>query len=185
MKGATYGIKAIPTMYDNVMMRSRLEARWAAFFSACGWQWNYEPIDAYGWCPDFVLNFNNRSVYVEVKPVINQTVIAEFVRVSGLLLADRKEDSALLVGESPNFAQCDSTIGVGTGRGSWDDGTADDILIGGCGANTLGCMVGMAPMNALYDCWCCDQYDGSSANNEPAFIKALWARACNETQWKR
>lgn len=28
---------AIPTTYADVQMRSRLEAKWAAFFDLCGW----------------------------------------------------------------------------------------------------------------------------------------------------
>ena len=32
-----YTIKAIPTTYAGVRFRSRLEARWAAFFDLCGW----------------------------------------------------------------------------------------------------------------------------------------------------
>ena len=30
-------IAAIPTTYSGVVFRSRLEARWAAFFDLCGW----------------------------------------------------------------------------------------------------------------------------------------------------
>ncbi|SAL24929.1 hypothetical protein AWB67_00971 [Caballeronia terrestris] len=44
---------AIPTRYAGVNFRSRLEARWAAFFDLAGWQWVYEPLDCNGWLPDF------------------------------------------------------------------------------------------------------------------------------------
>ncbi|MEA2669684.1 MAG: hypothetical protein QOJ33_2618, partial [Chloroflexota bacterium] len=30
---------AIPTTYDGVNFRSRLEAKWAAFFDLLGWRW--------------------------------------------------------------------------------------------------------------------------------------------------
>src|SRR6266849_9023699 len=76
-----YTIKAHPTMYKNVLFRSRLEARWAAFFDLIGWTWAYEPIDLIGWTPDFVVSWecghsgcsgNERpywhSLYIEVKP---------------------------------------------------------------------------------------------------------------------
>lgn len=36
-------IKAIETRYKGYRFRSRLEARWAVFFDACGYQWEYEP----------------------------------------------------------------------------------------------------------------------------------------------
>jgi hypothetical protein len=39
---------AIPTVYKGVQMRSRLEARWAAFFDELGWPWEYEPVDLAG-----------------------------------------------------------------------------------------------------------------------------------------
>lgn len=46
-------IAAIPTMYAGVQFRSRLEARWAAFFDIVGLKWDYEPFDLAGWIPDF------------------------------------------------------------------------------------------------------------------------------------
>lgn len=62
-------MKAIPTIYRGVNFRSRLEARWAAFFDIAKFQWVYEPIDLDGWAPDFSLKTSLGIVYVEVKPV--------------------------------------------------------------------------------------------------------------------
>jgi hypothetical protein len=65
------GVKAIPTNYDGILFRSRLEARWAVFFNALGIDWRYEPegfelADGTRYLPDFaVLNDN---AYVEIKP---------------------------------------------------------------------------------------------------------------------
>jgi hypothetical protein len=59
----------IPTVYRDVQFRSRLEARWAAFFDRVGWGWRYEPFDLSGWIPDFVL-LGKEPILVEVKPVI-------------------------------------------------------------------------------------------------------------------
>ena len=50
-----YNLKNHPTRYKSILFRSRLEARWAAFFDLMGWQWEYEPIDLEGWTPDFLL----------------------------------------------------------------------------------------------------------------------------------
>jgi len=58
---------AIPTKWNGVQFRSRLEARWAAFFTAIGWEWSYEPIDLQGYIPDFLLHLDE-DVLVEVKP---------------------------------------------------------------------------------------------------------------------
>lgn len=74
-------IKAIETVYNGYRFRSRLEARWAVFFDACGVRWEYEP-EGYDlgnglyYLPDFLLHdvtFNHmnyssgRNCYVEVK----------------------------------------------------------------------------------------------------------------------
>jgi hypothetical protein len=60
-------MSAIPTRYNGVQFRSRLEARWAAFFDLVGWRWEYEPLDLDGYIPDFVLCDH---ILVEVKPVL-------------------------------------------------------------------------------------------------------------------
>lgn len=71
-----YTIRAHPTPYNGVLYRSRLEARWAAFFDLCGWEHEYEPVDLVGWTPDFRVRFpcghsecsGSHSLLVEVKP---------------------------------------------------------------------------------------------------------------------
>lgn len=62
--------QAIITTYRNVRFRSRLEARWAAFFDQLLWPWLYEPLDLAGYIPDFILPFTHDPVLVEVKPAI-------------------------------------------------------------------------------------------------------------------
>jgi hypothetical protein len=62
-------IKAIPTEYAGVEFRSRLEAKWAAFFDRCAWRWSYEPQDFNGYIPDFALWFRT-PILVEVKPLL-------------------------------------------------------------------------------------------------------------------
>jgi hypothetical protein len=64
-----YTIKAIPTTYAGVNFRSRLEARWAAFFDLADIKWEYEPFDLEGWAPDFMLRTEVCNVLCEVKPV--------------------------------------------------------------------------------------------------------------------
>lgn len=62
---------AIPTFYKGVRFRSRLEARWAAFFDIAGWPWEYEPVDLDGWIPDFILTGRKgNKILVEIKPII-------------------------------------------------------------------------------------------------------------------
>lgn len=64
-------MKAIKTRYNGAEFRSRLEARWAAFFDLCGWRWTFEPFDLDGWIPDFALHTDKDDIacLVEVKPL--------------------------------------------------------------------------------------------------------------------
>lgn len=43
-----YTVPAIPTKYNGINFRSRLEAKWAAFFDLLEWNWEYEPCDFNG-----------------------------------------------------------------------------------------------------------------------------------------
>ena len=76
-----YSITARPTTYDGCLFRSRLEARWAAFFDLIGIKWEYEPYDFTNWVPDFLLtlrcpyndcsfsnNAHTHTLLAEVKP---------------------------------------------------------------------------------------------------------------------
>lgn len=68
-------LKAIETRYHGYRFRSRLEARWAVFFTALGLRWEYEAegfdLDAGWYLPDFFLPDLNGGVWVEVKPDTN------------------------------------------------------------------------------------------------------------------
>lgn len=71
-------IPAIPTHYKGIRFRSRLEAKWAVFFDLCGWDWHYEPFDANGWIPDFVIVGKRGPILVEIKPTaFFQAAVAE------------------------------------------------------------------------------------------------------------
>lgn len=62
-------MKAHPTKYHGILFRSRLEARWAAFFDLLGWDWRYEAEECHydGWIADFVL-LGKKLVLIEIKP---------------------------------------------------------------------------------------------------------------------
>lgn len=61
---------ARPTTYNGIRMRSRLEARFAAFLDRTRWDWDYEPrafaSESGQYLPDFVLNLP-LPVYLEVR----------------------------------------------------------------------------------------------------------------------
>lgn len=67
---ATETIKARPTTYKGIKMRSRLEADYAAYLDNRGVTWEYEPAcfasESGQWLPDFRLDCN--GLLIEVKP---------------------------------------------------------------------------------------------------------------------
>jgi hypothetical protein len=69
-----YQIAAIPTLYKGIQFRSRLEARWAAFFDRVGFKWQYEPFDLGSWSPDFLIEDGLNGTLVEVKPITELSV---------------------------------------------------------------------------------------------------------------
>lgn len=74
-----YKINSKPTIYNGTKYRSRLEARWAAFFDLIGWKYQYEPYDFPGWTPDFaVYGSENRILFIEVKPVTTKSLAKEY-----------------------------------------------------------------------------------------------------------
>jgi hypothetical protein len=187
MDGFNYSMKAIPTTFAGVRMRSRLEARWASFFTECGWRWTYEPFDTEGWAPDFTLHMPAGDIYVEVKPVVTPNVISVFREVAAPLVCGVGA-KALLVGSNLNFANGNdaAVIGLGIdGLGDWDD-----IGIGCCGGDSSGdlCpggMVGMSTVNLGWSCWACGRYDGNPAHDAvDAGVDVKWANACNRSQWR-
>lgn len=99
-------IPAIPTEYNGVEFRSRLEARWAVFFDLMGIEWRYE-FEGYdlgedgGWyLPDFYLpevwgeNGEGQGIFCEIKPLVgmHDRRIFELAKQSG-------KKGVLLVGE--------------------------------------------------------------------------------------
>ncbi len=94
----TYKYKAIPTKYNGIQYRSRLEAKWAAFFDIIKWKFTYEPYDLNKWSPDFKLTTETgQNFLVEVKP-------QELVNISLRLKigeASNFADGMLIVNDSP------------------------------------------------------------------------------------
>lgn len=93
--------------YRDRWFKSRLEARWAEFFSRLGWKWEYEPHadfrkgsgEKHGWLPDFALiaqgeNNPAERIYVEVKPgSVNRRDVQVKIQDSGCT------DPVLIVGD--------------------------------------------------------------------------------------
>lgn len=97
-----YTGKSHPTRYAGVRFRSRLEARWAAFFDLMAWPWSYEPVDLDGWSPDFAVALPG-AVLVEVKPIVWFGTAAAALAVSADIRAKMgaAPGAVLLLGSTP------------------------------------------------------------------------------------
>ena len=82
-------IKPVQTKYNGYLFRSRLEARWAMFFDACGVRYEYEPEgfdlgDGIYYLPDFLLHGVvgrvEGDLYVEVKGRMTSSDVNKIVR---------------------------------------------------------------------------------------------------------
>ncbi len=67
------------TVFDGIVFRSRLEARWASLFKSLGWSYTYEPpVAARNYIPDFAIGIGagagfreERGILAECKPAIS------------------------------------------------------------------------------------------------------------------
>lgn len=127
-------IKSIETEYKGYRFRSRLEARWAVFFDACGVKWEYEPEgfdlgDGLYYLPDFLLhdvwirNLYKCDLWAEVKGKMTETDAAKIDRFWG---RDATEEEML---ESQNWCFIYNRIIVlGNIPEGYDDGYLFDWI---------------------------------------------------------
>lgn len=170
-----YTIAAIPTEYRGRRYRSRLEARWAAFFDLLGWHHEYEPCDLGSWSPDFALwgKQPNRPVLVEIKP------IEGWDRQTARKMADAYDcytmtaSHLLLLGFSPFGTQLGWLAEPRDYEASWTE-----ALFGAT-------LEGRADFVPNAGDWCQEsilweaQYDLERLDPE-----ALWIKAANHVQWR-
>jgi hypothetical protein len=166
MNHFTYAFAAHPTLYKDVMFRSRLEARWAAFFDLVDWGWQYEPYDLKGWTPDFLVRFECghsecagfHELLVEVKPF---STVGEF---EGHPCMDHAygdgipADASAAFGICPNVTHFEMVHGAGGGAHVVEDFVRSVSVI-----PPRGCE---APDNGIYD------------------LDLMWTWAGNTTRWK-
>lgn len=98
-------IKAIPTNYNGIIFRSRLEAKWAFFMDKLGIKYQYE-LEGYrfnnkNYLPDFYLP--DWEMFVEVKPSLDFLKSTEGEKV--LEFANLQKNGMLLFVDVPNKKQ--------------------------------------------------------------------------------
>ena len=183
----------IPTAYDGINFRSRLEARWAAFFDAIGWKWTYEPFDCDGWIPDFLLHTRPLPTLVEIKPDVAVEEMHRHVpKIERALGIDADAHYEVLILGCTPFPFGKGNINdnkpaglLGT-EAQDEDGrlvrsywTAEWITCSECEGEIF-----FDP----YMAWLCRLCgSGGKVYNGPDptwNVEGAWSHACNETQWK-
>lgn len=176
---AQLGKFGIPTLYRGTQFRSRLEARWAAFFDSIGWPWAYEPIDLKGYIPDFVLEFV-KPLLVEVKPAMT---LDELREATGKIERSGWAGEALIVGGAllepdavnPVLGLLGSPIGPRIGV-DWDRGRGFRCL--SCGD--------LSVLHESYGWQCrgCGAGGGNAHVGDADGLVEAWAAAGNRVQWR-
>lgn len=194
-----YDIKAHPTVYGGRQYRSRLEAKWAAFFDRLGWQYEYEPVDFGAWSPDFVLfGVNGRQVYVEVKPImaIDRDVTAK------IDAAHPPGGDALLVGLAPfkdptgwdGELPFIGWIGQGYSSGPFDDGELQNKRARGWDPAPFAWyeaapgVPDFTSKEGSFHGALSGHYDGGRWGSAPKHIGTVWSAwndAANAVQWRK
>ena len=186
-----YTIESIQTIYKERNYRSRLEAKWAAFFDLCGWRYEYEPLDLNGWFPDFALyGDKGNRILVEVKPLVSfsENVAAKIQGAAEA--ACMTENELLLLGEGPfrnEYGQW--RIGWLLDLQSWVEG--DDPVEFNEWAEAAWGQWKEADKPGFCHEWgeyfdrISRLYDGGSYGaGDPPDPEHLWAKAANLIQWK-
>lgn len=154
--------KGVPTKYNGIQFRSRLEARWAATFDHLGWEWIYEPIDLPGWMPDFCLwvppnEQISRPFLVDVKP---------FTKYRDLYLTTPKIERAM-EGRWGSYEALIIALHPLKNHHQFHDSNYDfDAL-----------SIGWRGMG--------DLWTPAAEMAKPEAIESAWKTATNATQWKR
>lgn len=181
--------RGIPTVYAGIEFRSRLEARWAAFFDEIGWRWSYEPFDADHYIPDFLIH-GERSMLVEIKPFHAYEQWAPVIERVRSAVEGHWYGDILYVGVEP-AAAVEPETGWGHGAlgmldeyiGDLDGGYDENGKPWAGGAAVLGhCMT--CGTRGVFHAWQsyavrpCGHHKGSDWMWRPA-----WANATNAVKW--
>lgn len=179
--------RGIPTTYRHTNFRSRLEARWAAFMDLIEWSWVYEPLDAAGYIPDFLVQ-GPRPFLVEVGPCITDQDYHDKSAKADATAVELGTD-LLVVGVDPLAPLGDRlSAGLLGEYGAWLPGDGGDLRLGyswGAAVWAMG-SEGVGIYHALQSFGHRPRADGvESPLVAGSLVMACWAEAGNAVQWKR
>lgn len=181
----------IKTFYAGTWFRSRLEARWAFLFDSLGLKWEYEPFDANGYIPDFLLH-GNSPLLIEVKPDPNIATLRHRTDQLDQALDGRWQHDVLIVGVSPMLPELDwwdTYYGVAGLLGEYSQWEPDDWSWAwdrGLWHTCLACdTFGVYHEILSFKGRPCGHYDGDGylGSAPTQLIHDAWAEARNATRW--
>ena len=174
-------MKAVETTYAGTLFRSRLEARWGAFFDALVWPWTYEPPLGRGYLPDFSIG-GAAPLLVEVKPAVAEQDYLDALGKVAVGLDHRWQHDALVVGLSPVAASLDGCCRLHPAAGMLGRGRSFGRLL--VSLPGLYRHRGRLPWSPLHRHPMRPQrrrHGGRRA--AAAAVLALWAQATNRVRW--
>jgi hypothetical protein len=185
----------IPTLYRGGQYRSRLEARWAAFFDLAGLPYIYEPSDHGGYVPDFLIPGKN-PLFVEVGPV---ETLAEYEAKAAKPIEFLGGRDFIVLGTDPLARRMDvplrsdstSIIGLQYQGGNYIDDEGQTYGYDGGNEAHL-CydhhghlaIVNMIMSYTPYPCGCGDHSGWWGYEINAGDIERWWREAGSLTQWK-
>lgn len=172
----------IPTLHAGIRFRSRLEARWAAFFDEIGWRWEYEPFDLEGYIPDFLIQ-GERPLLVEIGPCVMQ---ADYEGKATKInrTAEEWSHDVLVLGSGPlpnlSISYDDRSMAAGWLGEQDETGYAWGPAIWAYGLH----VDRLAIFHDFMD-WSHRPNPGrEAAVMDRAEVESAWANAVNSTQWR-
>ena len=175
-------MSGIPTTYDGIRFRSRVEARWSAAFDRMGWQWEYEPIDLDGYIPDFLVSMGGPRLLVEIKATIGDEDLKaaqQKIQASGwhgevVILSAYLDDTSSqpVVGWFGEIDSCPDGVQL-----VWGEARAFRCL--SCGG------VSLLAGDGSWRCRGCGADDGNGhVGAVEGSLAEVWSWACNRVQWR-
>jgi hypothetical protein len=181
----------IPTIYQGTEYRSRLEARWGAFFRRVGWDAIYEPFDSNGYIPDFVIQ-GDRPLLIEIKPALLATEYAAAVPKVTAGVAGIWNHDILVLGMTP-VPPIKSSFGDSHPSAGWlgeifpDDVSVDWTFAPAMWLLCLNCQSfavchdWMSYASRPCGCYDGDHYMGSMGR---LALEQHWGEAANDVKWR-
>ncbi|MFW9881382.1 MAG: hypothetical protein ACFFG0_50605 [Candidatus Thorarchaeota archaeon] len=195
--------KGIPTEYNGIKFRSKLEAQWAAFFDLLGWKYEYEPYALNGWIPDFIIygkesnSRKTKEILVEVKPFSKLEEFKETVEKIRKSMLNNDKREILLLGntifeskEKNIFDDSSTSCSIGwlVERTWYDNDNFNVNSFDECILNYYNEKFGFFHVTDSYQDRITGLHDGDHFLRRPDYTevkKVLWNRAKNMVQWKK